>query len=222
MISFIEPFQQYLSPFGAIGEISKTINDEFDSGIMSHISSIKRMAGEKLSDSIGGFLDILLNPQLIDMIGLDEISSENVPNISLDALKRFFDKAGWMEGRVQILFNAFEKLDKFDIAEGVITAIMLSASAFLTIESLKGLAFGGNSTALAVANMVNSVIALIATIAGSSIGDLLFGFVMTTISCFSAFFGFIFSALSKNVPALLTNLAFMPGSWAAYGLSAAL
>ncbi len=61
-MKYIKPFQQYVSPMGVMGVISKTIGNNFDSGVMSFVSDIKNTAVDNFEQALADTLEIIITP----------------------------------------------------------------------------------------------------------------------------------------------------------------
>ncbi len=220
VMNFIEPFQKYVNPMGAMTVIAEALGTNFDSGVMDYITDIKNAGVNSLGQALGNMLDIIITPSFMGLTGFDKIGLvTEVPSISINGIKNFIQQAGLNNEIIDIVCTAFENVDWSGITEDTANSVMIAVSLYLLFESFKTTMVGLSPSIRSVVDTVNSATALIMSLASAAMNNYLIGGYLACVGVITAFFGQIFSALSGNIPTFLINLALMPANIAAYGVS---
>ncbi len=178
VMSFIKPFQKYLSPFGAIGVVSTAVSEI--AGIEdTPISEAKDFFQKDLaSKGLSGLLNLLLDDGgLLDKIGFDDMNPDvDFPSISKDAMVNFLSAFSDKIGGSMIIDTIIDAVKNVNIGEGlywVFSGLMFALTfiGFMTVTSVPGIVLETASLlsgiASAIIGNVGIVIASIATTWGS-------------------------------------------------------
>jgi len=220
VMNFIEPFQEYISPMGAIGVITNSLSNDVDSGVMDFVSNIKNTAVNSFEQALSDILDKMITPSFMDITGFDKIGRKaDVPDVSISDFQNFIQAANINIELVNMICDAFENVDWSGITEDTSDLVIIGVSLYLLFESFKTTMLGISPAVRSVADTVNSAVGLIASLVSSSLDNNVIGCYCACLGTITSFFGEIFSALCGNIPLFLTNLALIPGNIAAWAVS---
>ena len=138
IMRFIEPFQEYLSPFGAIRFLGEIIPGEMGEGLEGIYDKI--IGG--ISEGFGWLLNNLFGADglldLVDFYSWFPSQPEEIPNISTSGIKNFTEEAGLYHGMVKTLIDSFDEINFSGIEKHWASTILLGLSSFAIITTVMG------------------------------------------------------------------------------------
>lgn len=201
VMSFIEPFQKYISPFGAVSVIANSgILNGDATGMGSFFNEMIDNAGEKLGDTVNYLVNMVFGDNgMFSVLGLSEQSMNiGLPNISFKSLKNFAQASGIYEGQIKLLIDIACSINTAEIANWATNGLLVAFS----LISLSGF-IGGITTTSATVAMIGEVASLALTITGIIIDSAMIAlgaFFWTLINCFVAL---VANAIENNMPGII-------------------
>jgi len=216
VMNIIEPFQQYISPFGAIGVLGEVLGEShFLEDLKPYYYGFLDRASYKIGEGIGWLLEHTLGPEgLLSLIGIrDTIDTLewDLPIVSFNATRNFLIESDLVDNPV--ILGVLEAISELDLEE-VIDFIINGIFAALTIFSLKFALF----TADGHMALVTGALALILQSFSWYLDNVAVAFTSFLLTLFDGVVGMITTGdkVSIIIGAVEFQLAFVPFfTWAA-------
>ena len=201
VMNYIEPFQQYLSPFGAIGVITEWIGAESSNvgNVLEEAKNLFEDGVTKTTEAILGFFDGIMDTEVdLDM---------ELP--TMEGLKNFYDATGMSNSLIEGIMDGYENyfgsenLSSVDSNSMDVIQILGMGLTALSFAQALGLGWSdGMAQALYAGNLALSLISQIAVaFFGWSVGTQVGVMTLTSIPLLSLgliFFGMKITGYGTN------------------------
>jgi len=216
IMRFIEPFQEYLSPFGAIGILGEVFGEShFLENLKPYYDGFLNRAGYKIGEGIGWGLEQTLGPEgLLALLGIKDMIEPliwDLPIVSFNATRNFLIETNLVDNPV--ILGVLEAISELDLEE-MVDFIVNGVFAALTIFSLKSALF----TADGRMALFTGALALILQSVSWALDNVAVAFTSFLLTLFDGFVGMATTGdkVSIIIGAVEFQLAFVPFfTWAA-------